>query len=98
MKFDTSPQKRCCERFSVCFASRGRFRYSRQFTDNRLTKGVEHAIPPERGVRVGYYVPDLPGRQYLLAVASPVALDLRLHLARLKEKRGDFEGAVAAFN
>lgn len=69
----------------------------RQFTDNRLTKGVEHAIPPERGVRVGYYVPDLPGRQYLLAVASPVALDLRLHLARLKAKPGDLDGAVAAF-
>lgn len=69
----------------------------RQFADNRLTKGVEHAIPPERGARVGYYVPDLAGRQYLLAVASPVALDLRLHLARLKEKRGDFDGAVAAF-
>jgi hypothetical protein len=34
MKFDTSPQKRCCERFSVCFASRGRFRCSRQMTDN----------------------------------------------------------------
>lgn len=68
-----------------------------QFTENRLAKGVEHAIPPERGARVGYYVPDLPGRQYLLAVASPAAIDLRLHLARLKEKRGDFDGALASF-
>lgn len=69
----------------------------KKFKENQLRKGVEHSIPPESGARVGYYTPDCAGTQYLLAVASATAVDLTPHLALLRDKRGDFAGALASF-